>query len=363
MRGEQAASSIPYVPFDGICLTDTFQMYEGNDMLDVFFPDNSERRKKQKKLDIRVIVGNPPYSEGQDSANDNNQNVAYRELDRRIRDTYVANSKAALSKGLYNSYIRAIRWASDRVGSSGIVGFVTNAGFLEANTADGLRQCLVEEFSKIYVFHLRGNQRTQGELSRKEGGKIFGSGSRAPIAMSLLVKNPNANQHGQIHFHDIGDYLSTEDKLKQISEFASIAGLRAAGAWHPVIPDEHHDWLKQRNESFSDFIIIGDKSGGAEKIFDNFSLGVATNRDAWCFNSSKSALSANVKRMIAFYNGEVDRFSKAHLSKDSKARQALVDDFVDADPSKISWTVNLKQELWKHRPLAFDENCLTASLH
>jgi predicted helicase len=202
-----------YTPFEGICLTDTFQMYEKDDLVDALLEDNSARRKRQKELDIRVIVGNPPYSVGQKSENDNNDNLGYPMLDARIRSTYAARSIATLSKGLYDSYIRAIRWASDRIGDAGIIGFVTNAGFVEANTADGLRKCLAEEFSSLYVFHLRGNQRTSGETSRKEGGKIFGSGSRAPIAISLLVKNPDAQSHGQIYFHDIGDYLSREEKL------------------------------------------------------------------------------------------------------------------------------------------------------
>jgi predicted helicase len=177
-----------YQPFEGICLTDTFQMYEKGDLISDLLSDNSDRRKKQKELDIRVIMGNPPYSAGQSSANDNNQNVAYEGLDNRIRETYAHHSTAINKNALYDSYIRAIRWASDRVGDSGIIGFVTNAGFLEANTADGLRKCLADEFSSIYVFHLRGNQRTSGELSRKEAGKIFGSGSRSPIAITLLVK-------------------------------------------------------------------------------------------------------------------------------------------------------------------------------
>src|SRR5690606_12927190 len=164
-----------------------------------------------------VIVGNPPYSAGQSSANDNNANVAYPALDERIRTTYAARSDATNKNALYDSYIRAIRWASDRVGDSGVIGFVTNAGFVEANTADGLRQCLAEEFSSIYVFHLRGNARTSGEVRRKEKDNVFGSGSRAPIAISLLVKNPEAAQPSQIYFHDIGDYLSQAEKLEKIS--------------------------------------------------------------------------------------------------------------------------------------------------
>lgn len=259
-----------YVPFEGILLTDTFQMYEKDDLVDALLVDNSKRRRRQKKLDIRVIVGNPPYSIGQGSQNDNNQNVGYPALDARIAETYAARSDAALSKGLYDSYIRAIRWASDRIGNAGVIGFVTNAGFVEANTADGLRQCLADEFSDIYVFHLRGNQRTNGETSRREGGKIFGSGSRAPIAISLLVKNPSASEYGRIFFHDIGDYLSQKEKLEKIEAFASVAGIPAED-WQRIIPDAHGDWLKQRDDSFGRFIVLGDKRGDSPRLFDNYS--------------------------------------------------------------------------------------------
>lgn len=353
-----------YVPFEGICLTDTFQMYERDDLVDVLLEENSARRKKQKQLDIRVIIGNPPYSAGQTSANDNNANVAYPNLDDRIRSTYAERSTATNKNALYDSYIRAIRWASDRIGDSGVIGFVTNAGFVEANTADGLRQCLVDEFSSIYVFHLRGNQRTSGELSRREGGKIFGSGSRAPIAISLLVKNPQAKQHGQIYFHDIGDYLSQSEKLEKISAFASIAGITADKAWQVITPDEHGDWLQQRDGSFSEFIVLGDKDKNpAPKLFANYSSGVKTQRDAWCYNSSKENIVANMQGMISFYNNEVARFNAAHVGLDRPGRESKIDGYINTDPAKISWTRALKQDLVRGRKFEFDDACLVTSLY
>lgn len=352
-----------YQPFEGICLTDTFQLYEKEDLIDALTENNSARRKRQKKLDIRVVIGNPPYSAGQASANDNNQNVSYPHLDSRITGTYAARSNAALSKGLYDSYIRAIRWASDRVGDCGVVGFVTNANYLETGTFDGVRQCLADEFSSIYVFHLRGNQRTSGEQSRREGGKIFGSGSRTAIAISLLVKNPSAKAHGQVFFHDIGDYFSREEKLKKISDFASIQGIATAGGWQVVVPDQHGDWLKQRDDGFRNYITLGDKKGSEPKLFENFSLGVATNRDAWCYNASRSGLSANMTRMIGFYNSEASRLANAFPGLDRKIVEAKVDKFVNADPTEISWTVNLKQELIKGRRFNFEEKALTPSMY
>ncbi|RZF31192.1 DEAD/DEAH box helicase [Paraburkholderia sp. UYCP14C] len=352
-----------YQPFEGICLADTFQLYEKEDLVDAAQASNSARRKRQKKLDIRVIIGNPPYSVGQETANDNNQNVAYPHLDGRIRETYADRSVAGNVRNLYDSYIRAIRWASDRIGNSGVIGFVTNGGFLEANTSDGLRKCLADEFSSIYVFHLRGNQRTSGDLSRREGGKIFGSGSRAPIAISLLVKNPNAAQLGQIHFHDIGDYLTREEKLDKISSFASIAGITAADAWQSITPDFHGDWLKQRDGGFAEYIVLGDKKGDNKKLFRNFTQGVTTARDSWCYNASKEGLAANVNRMIAFYNREVERFNKAYAGLDKKAREAKVDAFIDTDRTQISWTRALKQELAKDRRLELAADSLTSSLY
>lgn len=353
-----------YVPFEGICLTDTFQMYEKDDLVSALTVDNSARRKRQKQLDIRVIVGNPPYSAGQTSANDNNANIDYPHLDGRIRTTYAAGSAATNKNALYDSYIRAIRWASDRIGDAGVIGFVTNAGWLEANTADGLRKCLVDEFSNIYVFHLRGNQRTSGETSRKEGGKIFGSGSRAPIAISLLVKNPNAAEHGRIYFHDIGDYLSREDKLEKIAAYESLAGITAQNGWNHIIPDEHGDWLKQRDDSFDELVSMGNKADKAtQTLFDSYSRGIATARDAWVYNSSREKVQSNMQAMIGFYNAEVRRFNDAHPGLERHARESLVDAFIDTDTAKISWNRSLKQELAKSNEFLYEKTSLTQSLY
>jgi len=350
-----------YQPFEGICLTDTFQLSEKDDLISFRLEDNSNRRSRQKKLDIRVIMANPPYSIGQKSENDNNDNVGYPHLDGRIRDTYAARSKAVLAKGLYDSYVRAIRWASDRIGNSGVISFVTNAGFLEANTADGLRQCLADEFSSIYVFHLRGNARTSGEQRRKEKDNVFGMGSRAPIAISLFVKNPAAKQHGQIHFHDIGDYLSREEKLAKVAAFESLAGITETDGWQAITPDQHGDWLRQRNDSFEEHIVIGDKKGSEPRLFDSFSMGIVTARDAWCFNASRLKLKANMTEMIDFYEQEVARFNQAYPGESKKDREALLDDFINTAPNKISWSRALKQELAKDRRFKFEAGCLAVS--
>lgn len=337
-----------YVPFEGICLADTFQMYEKVDLVDALKVDNSARRKRQRKLDIRVIFGNPPYSAGQESANDNNANVSYPNLDDRIRSTYAARSVATSTKNLMDSYVRAFRWASDRLGDSGIIGFVTNASFVEASSFDGMRQCLAEEFSSIYLFHLRGNQATTiGEISRKEGGKIFAGGSRQPIVVALLVKNPKAEKMGRIYFHDIGSYLSRDEKLEIVGNFGSVQGIEDANGWTEITPDEHGDWLRQRDKGFGDYLVLGDKKGTGPKLFESFSQGVLTARDAWCYNASRQKVAANMKNMIAVYNQEATQFKNrfGDLPREKRQQQILMADAVMRTPSLISWSSSLFDEV------------------
>ncbi|KEO54689.1 DEAD/DEAH box helicase [Thioclava indica] len=351
------AKSNDYVPFEGICLTDTFQMYEGDDELALYMPDNSERRTRQKGLDIRVIVGNPPYSAGQANANDNNANVGYPALDAKLRDTYAARSVQTSVKSLYDSYIRAFRWASDRIGDTGVLGFVTNAGWVEGNSADGMRACLAEEFSNLYIFHLRGNQRTTGERSRREGGQTFGSGSRAPIAICIFVKNPDAQEFGDIKFHDIGDYLTRDQKLKIVRDFASVGGVDERQAWQTILPNEHHDWVKQRSVEFEKFLPIGDKKDrAAPTIFSTYTLGVATGRDAWCYNSSTKKLMDHIAGLINEYNNIAAR-GRAHGDVEAFSKSLKV------DPTKISWNRNFTNDLLRGRSHELHEDSVRRGLY
>ncbi|MFN3208943.1 MAG: DEAD/DEAH box helicase [Roseovarius sp.] len=331
-----------YVPFEGICLTDTFQMYEGKDELALYMPDNSERRTRQKELNIRVIVGNPPYSAGQSSANDDAANVSYQGLDTRIGATYAKRSSATLQRGLYDSYIRAIRWATDRIGDAGVVAFVTNAGWFDGNAADGMRACLAEEFTDLYVFHLRGNQRTSGERSRKEGGKIFGSGSRAPIAISVFVKNPDAAEHGRIFFHDIGDYLDQKQKLAIIRNFGAVKGITNADGWERLTPDDHFDWVSQRDVGFEKFIPIGAKRSAEDGIFGNYTQGVMTSRDYWCFNSSSEVLAASIDRTLHAYGQAIEHVERGGRLEDFPKK-----------PDQISWSRALLKSASKRKPIKF----------
>ncbi|WP_208431758.1 DEAD/DEAH box helicase [Bartonella schoenbuchensis] len=358
-----------YVPFEKICLTDTFQLYEqGKDLLSDLMKDNSTRRSHQKNLNIRVIVGNPPYSVGQKSENDNAKNISYSKLDSRIRETYIASSKANNVNGLYDSYIRAIRWASDRIEDCGVIGFTTNAGFIHTHSMDGLRKCLNEEFSSIYVLNLRGDIR-KNMLSKgraQEGQNIFGSGSMTGIAISILIKNPAAQEHGKIHYYDIGDNLTRKEKLSELQRFGSIGGMEREHGWQVITPDKHGDWLNKRNSDFEKFLVLGnkkDKKNNNLKLFETFSCGPKTNRDAWAYNASYEALVKNMSNMIAFYNNEVERFNATYPHSDRKARANAINNFINTDVRKISWSHSLKQQFTRGNIFAFEENCLTQSLY
>lgn len=351
-----------YEPFEGICLTDTFRLSEPHDLIGSTLEDNNKRIRKQKKLDIRVIMGNPPYSVGQRSNNDNNQNVSYPSLDKRITDTYAERSVMTSVRTMYDSYIRAIRWASDRIGECGVIGFVTNAGFLETNSADGLRKSLQEEFSNIYVFHLRGGIRGKsGEVAKKEGGNVFDI-MVAP-AISIMVKNPHSEESGSILFHDIGDYLTRDQKRKKIEEMCSINGISDKGLWKNIIPDIHGDWLSQRDNKFELYMPIGMKKGNEETIFAIFSLGVATGKDAWCYNYSKYKLYKNIKSTISFYNEELNRFNREIPVSNRQVRNDAVNNFIDNTPSRISWTRALKQDIVKGKKLHFSPDHFVKAIY
>ena len=328
-----------YTPFDGICLTDTFQMYEDKDndverlkFADVF-PQNSQRVIAQSKVPMRVIIGNPPYSIGQKSANDDAQNEHYEKLENRIAETYALYSKASLQKGLYDSYIKAFRYASDILDDmGGVIGFVTNAGWLDGNAMDGLRKCFEKEFSSIYVYHLKGNQRTSGETSRREGGKIFGSGSRAPIAITILVKNPKAKQEkATIYYREVDNYLTREQKLEAIVKQKSVM---AKGFVQKILkPNDVGDWLNQRSACFADYINTEPKDNFNDKnrsFFNVIVIGVSTNRDAWVCNYSDENLKNNIGFLCKNYNKErVNYVKNKQLTEDKKF---------------VSWTVNLKKD-------------------
>ncbi len=346
-----------YIPFDGIVLTDTFQLYEDynenewtKNINDLALPENSERAKKQRDLPITVCIGNPPYSIGQKSANDDAGNLHYEKLDKKIAESYAKNSKANLKKGLYDNYIRAFRWASDRIEKNGIVSFITNGSFIDNQGMDGFRKCLLNEFTSIYVFNLRGNQRTSGELSRKEGGKIFGSGSRTPVSITCLVKNSNKKNDNFVHYCDIGDYLNREQKLNIISDKKNISNI----GWKQIIPDENDDWINRRNSKYNNFLPLAPNKKlilNSKSFFNNYAIGIVSSRDSWVYNYNKNKLIRNILSLINFYCDELKRKENNHLY------------LLDMNPTKISWSAGLKQKLDRKTRIFYDEQSITVGLY
>ncbi|WP_455131031.1 DEAD/DEAH box helicase [Propionibacterium acidifaciens] len=323
----------PYVPFPGATLADTFQITEDGDRADnSLIPVNNERIEAQLRTPIKVIVGNPPYSAGQSSANDDNANLRYPTLDGRIADSYAARSTATNKNSLYDSYIRAFRWAGDRLGEQGVMAFVSNNGWVDGNTADGIRQCFTDEFSHVWVYNLRGNQRTAGETSRREGGKVFGSGARTGVAVLIAAKDPAASGC-RLHYWAVPDYQSREEKLTGIDD-ARLSTV----PWREITPNEAGDWINQRSEKFDAFPPIGNKNKSESQppIFRLFSAGLKTNRDAWCYNFSRTKLERTMGAMISAYNSEA-------LTCEGD------EDRLDKDPTRISWSDNLIKDATQGR--------------
>ena len=355
-KKQHAGQELPiesYRANDITVLTDTFS--SGTSQLELTelttLSENIKRRKAVDSMDLRVIIGNPPYSVGQESQNDDNQNESYPDLDARIAATYVEKAgKITNRNSLYDSYIRAFRWAADRIKDRGVVAFVTNAGWIDSASANGMRRCLQEEFSSVYIFHLKGNARRASEQRHKEAGNIFGSGSRAPIAITILVKNPDSAEQGQIHFAYIDDYLSREQKLQQLNILGSV--LNPAFKLTTITPDAHGDWLNQRRDDFAHFISVdGKRNDGEVAVFANFSNGIKTNRDAWSYNSSKKAIASNFERCIATYNEQL-------------AITVETGDVPAKDDTKLKWSGALENAFKRQIPSPdFDHNAITVSIY
>ncbi|GAA2170544.1 DEAD/DEAH box helicase [Glycomyces rutgersensis] len=360
-----------YQPFDGMVLTDTFQLYEGRtEAADGVLGGNTERAVRQQSVRIIVITGNPPYSVGQNNQNDGNQNLKYPGLDRRIRETYAAKSTATNKNSLYDSYVRALRWASDRIEDGGVICLVLNNGFIDGNTAAGLRRTLTEEFDAIYCFNLRGNQRTAGELSRKEGGKIFGSSSRAGVAVLLLVKGGSAAEGDgcRLFYRDIGEYHSRSRKLEIIGHEVTRLSRRGLDAldWRQIDADGADDWIYQRNKRFQTFRPAGSRTpiGDAEPVFQLITTGLQTNRDPWVYGYSETKIAENMRSMIDFYNSQIVEIEiHRPLSGSAAERVRRVEGLVHGNPGRISWSSSLLAKAAQSKRLEFDPSRITAGVY
>lgn len=284
-----------YVPFEGIVLTDTFQSIEKESTFDhTFFKDNDQRLNHQRKTPIKVLIGNPPYSVGQRSANDNNLNTRYLKIEERITNTYAKYSSANQNNDLFDSYVKAYRWATDRIKENGVIGFITPNSIIDKTTFSGFRKVVQEEFNHIYILNLKGAVRGKiGEEAKREGQSVFNilTGN----AIVLLVKD-DSSEH-TIHYAEVDDYLKRPEKLIYLSDAKSIKKIE----FSKIIPDKYNDWINQRDDEYNKFLALDGE------VFKVKGMGVQTKRDTWVYGFNKKDVKNNVNQMIQNYNLEVDR--------------------------------------------------------
>ncbi|QQW89361.1 DEAD/DEAH box helicase [Helicobacter pylori] len=361
--------------FKNIALTDSLDIYEEkNDkgVLPIFedLKENKEIKSTIEKRNIRVIIGNPPYSAGAKSENDNNQNLSHPKLEKRVYEKYGKNSTAKVGATTRDTLIQSIYMASELLKDRGVLGFVVNGSFIDSKSADGFRKCVAQEFAHLYVLNLRGNARTSGETFKKEGGKIFDSGSRATIAIIFFVKDESV-ENSAIHYYEVEDYLKREAKLHRLANFTNLDAI----AFETITPNNKGDWINQRNDDFEKLIPL--KRDPKLKIFDTIfdlnSNGVATNRDPWVYNFSPKILTQSVQTCIDTYNADLKRFNERYREafkqrakgvKSDKLHKQLNDKEITTDKTKIAWVQNLKTQLIKGKKLDdFSQEKISVSLY
>ncbi len=359
--------------FKNIALTDSLDIYEEKNDKGVFdlFKDLEENKEIKDTLadqNIRVIIGNPPYSSGAKSQNDNNQNLSHPKLEKRVYEKYGQISTSRnVGATTRDTLIQSIYMASELLKDKGVLGFVVNGGFIDSKSADGFRKSVAKDFAHLYVLNLRGNARTSGETFKKEGGKIFDSGSRATIAVIFFVKDTSV-KNSIIHYHDIGDYLKREDKLNRLAHFTNLDAI----PFETIIPNNKGDWINQREDEFEKLIPLK-RDKNSKSVFDINSGGVASGRDPWVYNFSKDALRCSVQKCMDTYNADLKRFN-THFREAFKQRtksvksadlyKQLNDSEITTDKTKIAWVQNLKMQLIKGKKLDdFSQEKISVSLY
>ncbi len=350
--------------FKNIALTDSLDFYEEKNDKRVFpfFEDLKENKEIKDTLadqNIRVIIGNPPYSAGSKSENDNNQNLSHPKLEKRVYEKYGKNSTAKSGKTTRDTLIQSIYMASELLKDRGVLGFVVNGSFIDSKSADGFRKCVAQDFAHLYVLNLRGNARTSGETFQKEGGKIFDSGSRATIAIIFFVKDSSVTNNTIYYYeyYEVEDYLKREEKLNRLANFLDLDAI----PFETITPNNKGDWINQREDGFDKLIPLKrDKKRQNPSVFDINSNGVASGRDPWVYNFSKDALMQNVQKCIDTYNADLKRFNavfreafkqRAKGVKSGELYKHLNDKEITTDKTKIAWTCALKQEFIKNKNL------------
>ena len=342
-----------YLPFEGITLADTFELLE-QQQGELFTRENTERVKKQKAADMFVVIGNPPYNAQQINENDNNKNRKYEVMDKRIAETYVKDSKATLRNKLYDPYVKAIRWASERIGVEGVVAFVTNNSFLDGLAFDGMRKHLAEDFDAIYILDLGGNARKGLKVS---DANVFGI--RVGVSINLFVKNKSkSSEKPNIFYYRTDDLWNKKQKFDLLNACQHIGGI----AWKSVQPDSRQTWLTEGlHAEFDTFIPMGSKEvkskkDSGEAIFSLYSAGVVTSRDNLVYAFDLAMLQERVRTFIEIYNTAVDR-RRRHDPK------TPIENFIDTRDPRIKWSRQVKASLKKLELSTYEDHHFRPALY
>jgi len=330
-----------YVPFEGIVLTDTFESTETEDTLDDdYFGTNDERLKRQQKVPITVIMGNPPYSVGQKNEDNNQKRLVYKKLDNSLQKKWLDTSTATNKNSLFDSYIRAMRWSADRIQENGVIGFITNNSFVDGNAMDGMRKSLLEEFSDIYVLNLKGGLRGKSkDQSVIEGGNIFDI--MTGVTIVLLIKTKDSSDKGKLHYLDIGNKLNKNQKLKKLANLRKIS----MAEFQTIIPNKKGDWINQRNSNFDELVALGDKKS-RNSLFIDYTGGVKSGRDDWTWGFSEKKVKSVMQKSIEYYNYNLGNIG-----------------VYDKNVSDISWTRSLKKNFENNEKLYFDKSRLYIGMY
>ena len=349
-----------YEPFRGICLVDTFELYDTGQQSLTFNRENTERIVKQRRAPIFVVIGNPPYNAWQINENDNNKNRKYEALDKGVARTYMADSKATNKSALCDPYVKAFRWASDRIGSDGIVAFITNNSFLDDYAFDGMRKHLGNDFSSVYHINLKGNARTSGERRRREGGNIFDDQIRVSVGITFLIRKKDSKElKPAVYVTSVENYFRAEDKSRLLRELGSYKNGNFKFKRCEI--DENNTWLTEDlRAEFSRFTLLGKprrQPTSEASVFNSYSNAVKTNRDAWVYGETRESVLTKVALTIKTFNEHV---SKWRLES---ARGKKIEEIFDYDDRKISWSSDLKREVEKLRDLQVKDAAIRVAMY
>ena len=355
---EYAEFTGEYRPFEGLCLVDTFELAEDvQGTFAVMSEANTKRVEAQKRAPITVIIGNPPYNAWQLDENDRNKNRKYKVVDRRVAETYARASKATLVNSLSDPYVKAFRWATDRLGEEGVLAYVSNNSYVGQLAFDGMRQHLARDFDAIYVIDLGGNVRRNPKLSGTTHN-VFGI--QVGVSIGLFVRRKgevSGARKAEIFYARTAEDWRKEQKYA----FLDKAGTASKLEWMRIEPDERNTWLTEGlRAEFDSFIpLASDAEKGHEPkaVFGLISNGLQSNNDAYVFGFRHDELVRRANAMVDAYNDELARWNATA----KKPRD--VDVFLKVDERVLKWIRKTKRYFARGEPAGFRPADIVLSLY